>query len=125
VRLNNSQNFVLEDRPPRVVHVDHMSIEPKTATVAVKNVRKIQNESRPGVLIGRLLGEQDWAVHFRSRWDKQLTVPTSDLLPVLLQKGFFLQFPTGLNQVVRLSEITPIVLIGAKGENFLAAGGEA
>ena len=42
----------------------------------------------------------------------------------LLQKNFLLQILSGLHHIVRLAEITPIIFIGAKGEDFFSAGGE-
>ncbi len=42
-----------------------------------------------------------------------------------LQQNFFLQILGSLSHVVRPAKITPIILIGAKGENLFSLRGEA
>src|SRR5438128_10502491 len=42
----------------------------------------------------------------------------------LFEKNFLLQILSGLHHVVRPAEITPIIFVGAKGEDFFSVSGE-
>jgi hypothetical protein len=43
----------------------------------------------------------------------------------LLRYDFVLQVLSGMCQILRTAEITPIIFVGAEGEDFLSLGGEA
>ncbi len=68
---------------------------------------------------------QDYSIHCLDSSKNTCFVAGPVNLVSVLRKDFLLQIGGSLGEVGRAAEVPPIVLVGAKGEDFFALGGEA